>query len=183
MDKTYTDLIIHPVRMRILQLLILRPLTTQQISDALPGVPTSSIYRHLKLLLDNAVIQVSDTRQVRGVAEKTYSIVMSPRISDPEAFTDFSPEEHLHYFSMFAVSLIQSFGEYIHHTPDPDLIADRAGYTEAMFYASDEDMDRLVTTLNTILVEIAHKDPGEGRRLRKLSTISHPLIEPGPDDV
>ncbi|MCA9994758.1 MAG: helix-turn-helix domain-containing protein, partial [Anaerolineales bacterium] len=50
------ELVIHPVRFQILRALGTDALTTQEISDRLPDTPKSSIYRHLKLLLEHNLI-------------------------------------------------------------------------------------------------------------------------------
>ena len=61
------DLVFHPVRLRLLQVLSNSHLTTQEIADLLPSIPKSSIYRHLKLLLDEGLVRVTDTRPVKGI--------------------------------------------------------------------------------------------------------------------
>jgi DNA-binding transcriptional ArsR family regulator len=177
------DLILHPVRMRILQMVGLERLTTQQISTALPDVPTSSIYRHLKLLLDAGFIRVAETRQVRGIEEKVYAQAVSPRISDPADMANLTPEEHLRYFTSYVTTLIQGFADYLALHDAPDLIADRVGYSEASFYATPEEMDAMGAALNQVLLAVAQNPPGEGRQLRKLSIITHPLREPLVDDA
>ena len=64
------DLIIHPVRLRIMQALTNQTLTTQEITDELGDVPKSSVYRHLKMLLDGGLIAVAETNLVKGIGEK-----------------------------------------------------------------------------------------------------------------
>ncbi|MCP4428431.1 MAG: helix-turn-helix domain-containing protein, partial [Chloroflexi bacterium] len=72
------DLIIHPIRFRILQTLAAETLTTQEIAERLPGTPKSSIYRHLKTLLAGEAITVAETRSVKGIQEKVYRLAQRP---------------------------------------------------------------------------------------------------------
>lgn len=186
MSKSLLDLILHPVRLRILQALSVENLNTQQISEALPDVPTSSIYRHLKLLLDNNMIAVAGTRMVKGIEEKTYRLVQPPRIDDPAVMAELTADEHIHYFTMYASSLIQSFAAYVQSQQKTDMLADRVGYSEGLVYASTEEIDELGKIINEAVMKLAANKPGEGRRLRKIGLVFHPVIVPGQaeaDDV
>ncbi|MBN2472034.1 MAG: helix-turn-helix domain-containing protein [Anaerolineae bacterium] len=189
MPDTILDLIIHPVRLQILQLLTLRQMTTQEIGAALPDVPTSSLYRHLRQLLKSDLITVAESHQVRGIEEKVYALARSPHLIDPAQFAALTPEEHLHYFTMYAAALIQSFAGYVRHTPEVDYVTDRVGYTEALVWATPEEFDTFGAALNTALLPLMKQGPGAGRRLRKIGVIAHPVVWPaaegegeGPDD-
>ena len=74
------ELVIHPVRFQILRAIGAEALTTQEIADRLPESPKSSIYRHLKLLLDHNLIAVAETRLVNGIQEKTYRLDQPQRL-------------------------------------------------------------------------------------------------------
>lgn len=170
------DLILHPVRFRILQALAGETLTTQELAELLPDAPKSSIYRHLRLLLDGGMVAVSGTRPVRGVFEKTYRLDQPIHISADEIST-LTAEEHMRYFQNYAMTLIQGFSEYVAGAiPDKsiDMADDRAGYTEAFFYATSEELDQFAAALNGALVPLMINPPGEGRRKHKLAIITHP---------
>lgn len=185
MSDSILDLIIHPVRLQIMQLLTLRQMTTQEIGAALPDIPTSSLYRHLKQLLENDLITVAESHPVRGIEEKVYSLAASPHLSDPALFAALSPEEHLHYFTLYAAALIQGFASYVRHTPEIDLMADRVGYTEALIWATTEELDAFGAALNAALLPLMEQGPGAGRRLRKVGVIMHPFFFPegAPDNA
>ena len=74
MAKTGADVILHPVRMRIISTLFKRRLTTQQIGRALPEVAQATLYRHLSRLMQAGVVAVVALRPVRGVTEKVYAL-------------------------------------------------------------------------------------------------------------
>jgi DNA-binding transcriptional ArsR family regulator len=148
LDKSTIDLIIHPVRLRIMGLLGRCKLTTQQISDALPDTPRSSIYRHLRLLLEGGLIDVAETRLVNGIEEKVYVLKVAPRITDPADMAGLSHEEHLRYFTVFLTELLHGYAEYLDATPVVDMGADRVGFTAAAVYATAEEWDTVGTALN-----------------------------------
>jgi hypothetical protein len=162
-----------------LQTLATDQLSTQEIAERLPDIPKSSIYRHLKVLLDGGVVQVSETRPVKGVEEKVYQLISIPDLQ-AEDLAAATPEDHLRYFASYVATLLHGFEAYLDQAPHPDFYADRVGYREATFYVTDAEFDQIVQALNSAIVATAHLEPGPGRRRRKFATITHPLPEPAP---
>ena len=67
------DLLLHPVRLRIVQRFLGdRALTTTQLRAELPEVPAGSLYRQVAKLVDGGVLAVVGERRVRGAVERTY---------------------------------------------------------------------------------------------------------------
>ncbi len=178
---TKIELVLHPDRIRILQTLAGATLTTRQISAALPGVPTSSIYRHLKKLLDGGIIEVAETRRVKGVEEKYYRLTSAARLS-PHELANLSPADHVRHFATYSAALLQGFADYIENSPDQDYVRDRAGYSEVAFYASEEEFDRFQAALNQAVLPLLQNPPGPGRIRRRLATITHPISQGEEDD-
>ena len=146
----------------------------------MPDVPKSSIYRHLKLLLEGGLIAVMETRPINGIEEKVYALIAAPRVSDPADMAGLSHEEHLHYFTAFVTELLQSYMLYLEQTPQVDMGADRVGYTTVQFYATPEEVDAFSLALNTALLPLLRHGPGDGRALRKLAVVTHPLRRAAP---
>lgn len=170
------DLILHPVRIRLLQALAGERLTTQELAERLPDVPKSSIYRHLRLLLDEGMIAVAGTRPVRGVVEKEYRLAQPMRIGNEE-MKRLSAAEHIGYFQTYLMTLIQGFGDYVAVAGgEPlDMAADRAGYTEVYFFATPEELDQFAIALNDAIRPLAENPPRADRRKHKLAVITHPV--------
>ncbi|WP_297083974.1 helix-turn-helix domain-containing protein [uncultured Demequina sp.] len=72
---TDPDVLLHPVRMRIVLALGGRELTTAQLADAMPDVARTSLYRHAGVLLEAGAIRVVAEREVRGAVERTFALV------------------------------------------------------------------------------------------------------------
>ena len=170
------DLIIHPIRLRILQLLSREPLTTNQLDQLLPDVAKSSLYRHIRKLLDGGFIEIAETHPVKGTPENSYRLLDAPHITAEDA-QQMSKEDHLHYFSSYVAGLVQSFKAYLDSQNTLDLFADRVGYSEILFYASSEEFDALFIPFRDQLSQLSHHTPQPGRRLRKLVLINHPEVE------
>ena len=174
------ELIIHPVRFQILRAIGTDALTTQEIADRLPDTPKSSIYRHLKLLLEHNLLYVADSRLVNGIQEKTYRLDQPARLS-AEEMKEMSADDHIRFFTTFALSLVQDFSNYVNKSAPIDMMADRVGYNEVSFYATKSELDELQVALNKAVMKLLSNEPGNGRSLRKLAIVSQPLPENGGD--
>ncbi len=170
------DLILHPVRFRILESLVGESLTTQAIAERLPEVPKSTIYRHVRLLLENDMIAVDETHPVRGAVEKSYRLNQPIRLSAGE-MAELTPEEHVHYFRTYVMALVQGFSNFVHSAAEGervDMVTLRAGYTETPLFATTAELDEAFAALNQALFRLAQNPPGEGRRKHKFVFITHP---------
>jgi DNA-binding transcriptional ArsR family regulator len=170
------DLIIHPVRIRILRILGENSLTTAELSDRMPDVPKSSLYRHIRKLSNAGMLAVTEVNNVKGTEEKVYHCVVPPTIAPQEA-EEISSEDHLRYFSAYVATLIQGFKRYLDTRETTDFFEDRVGYSEVYFYASNTELDELVKPLNEGIMKLAKNGPNKGRKLRKLVVINHPEKE------
>ncbi len=173
------ELVLHPVRLRIMQTLTTELLTTQQISDRLPDVATSSIYRHLKILLDNEMVIVAETRQVKGIEEKFYQLVQAPRLG-PEAMANLTAVDHSRYFTTYVLTLLHGFAAYVEAVEargeKVDMVADRVGYTEVAVWATKDELDAVSTAINQALIPLLQNGAGNGRQHQKFAVITHPIL-------
>ena len=176
MSLEKADLVIHPVRLRIFLALSTGPQTTQEIAQHLPDVPLSSLYRHLKLLLEGEMIEVVEARIVQGIQEKVYGLAQAPHLGQDD-MAGLSSDEHLRYFTTFVVALLQGFANYLASTSEPDLARDFAGYTEAPMWATVAELEAALTAMNQVLLPVFRQGPGPGRRQYKLATIIHPASD------
>ena len=177
MSLTKVDLIMHPVRFRILQTLAGANLTTQEIDDRLPDVPKSSIYRHLKLLLAGEMIAIAEKRLVNGIQEKVYRLAQRPYLSADD-MTGLTPDDHMRTFTTYVMTLLQGFAHYLDTAGEmPDLLTDRVGYTEVAFWANEAEMDAFQAALNQAILPLLQNDGEEnGRRRHKVALVTHPIM-------
>jgi DNA-binding transcriptional ArsR family regulator len=168
------DLILHPARLQILQALALKAMNTQELADSLSGVPKSSIYRHLRALLDGGMVAIAEMRPVKGVKEKFYRLAQTPHLSQADV-SNYTPEQNLRYFSMFLAEQLQGFAGYLSSHPEQDFQSDRVGYTEISFFASTAELDRLQAGLSQLLGDFAQHLPAEDRHRHKFAIITYPL--------
>lgn len=64
-------LIAHPLRTRILHATAERPMTAKQTATALGETP-GNVHYHLQRLLAGGLVEITETRTVKGITEKYY---------------------------------------------------------------------------------------------------------------
>jgi DNA-binding transcriptional ArsR family regulator len=176
--KEILDLVLNPVRMRILVALNERPMSTQELATRLSDVPPATLYRQVKRLAKGGMIKVIEQRQVRGTLEKTYAI-QPQELGDPtRELAQLSKDEHMRYFTAFVSILLDDFARYLEHSPQVDLAADGVGYQRLVLNLSDEELQNFSKDLNHVLLPYIEQKPAADRRSRNFSTILVPDPEP-----
>jgi DNA-binding transcriptional ArsR family regulator len=181
MTENIATLAIHPVRLRILQSLVDGPKSTQEISSLLSDIPTSSLYRHLKVLLDGEIITVEKTRLIRGIQEKVYKISQFPHLS-AEDISGVPADEHLQLFTTYVITLLQGYSDFLKRSPNLDFEKERVGYSEVNVWATNSQLGEFGRMLNEALAPLMSQGPGEGRHRHKLAIITHPVDDPRIED-
>lgn len=171
--ESKADIILHPVRLRILRNLVGgRPLSAQEIGEFLPDVPIASLYRHLKKMATMGVITVAEERPVRGTVERFFTI-SGDGGQPPSDLSGMSTDDHMRYFLTFISILVGDFERYLLGGP-VDLLEDGAGYRQVALQLSSDELAQLTRSLASTLSPYLSNEPGPGRRRRILTTILIP---------
>ncbi len=186
MDRNHTkellDTMLHPVRMRVLMALAgSQGMTPLQMSEQLSDVPQATLYRHINRLAGAGLLRLVEERPVRGTLEKVYALDQAGQSHlDGEAMAQLTKEDHLRYFTAFAVSLLDQFSRYLSHHPAVDLAADGAGYTQVPLFMTDNELVEFSQAINQALLpylEPAGTQPGgQERKKRLFATIMMPVV-------
>ena len=168
------DLLLHPVRLRIVQSLLGgRARTTGQLREDLPDVAPATVYRHVATLLDAELIEVTDERRVRGAVERTYRLRDPAPSVGPEEAAAMSPDQHRQAFLTFVAGLLGGFDRYL-EGGDVDLGRDLVGYRQAAMNLTDEETRELLADLAAVLRPRLEQAPAPGRVRRMLTTVLLP---------
>lgn len=172
-------LLLHPIRLRLIQALTARSLSAAQLSDALPDIPQSSLYRHLSILREAGYVQVDPAIQNADPREKSYRLAKPTRLRHAQV-QGLSLAEHQRMFTTWGATLMQRFADYLSRAAARgaiDLEADRVGYTERVFYADEAEFDAIASQIEDVLTSAAERPPKPGRRRRVLCTVTFPETE------
>ncbi|UGB29088.1 MULTISPECIES: helix-turn-helix domain-containing protein [Bacillaceae] len=166
-------LILHPVRMKIVQTLIgNKEYTVQQIATRLTDVPQATLYRHLNKLLEAEVLKVVKENQIRGTVEKIYAL-NEHEVSNERDLTKISKDEHLNLFLTFMTHLLGQYESYLNQE-NIDLIKDGVSYRQAMVYLTDQEFQEFMQELSQVYKKVIDNEPSNDRKARHLSTIFIP---------
>lgn len=170
-----TDLLLHPVRMRIIQqLLAEEPQTILQLAEVLGDVPQATLYRHMRLMLEAHLIEVVQVNKIHGQEERVYAAVKENlSIPESEAYSA-SQEDHLRYFSIFHANLLQQATAYLSKTPVEQYATDGFGYWNAPLHMSDEEFATFVAGVNELLEKVATNKPTPERKTRLFASMMIP---------
>lgn len=166
------DLLLHPVRLRIVQALLGdRELTTGQLRLELPDVSAATVYRQVGHLAAAGVVEVADERRVRGTVERRYRLRPAAASVDEETLAMMGPEEHRQAFAQFVAGLLADFDRYLDGDGRPDLPRDQVGYRQNALELTDDETAQLLAELQDVLGRWRGLGPGPGRSRRLLSTV------------
>lgn len=178
------DLVLHPVRLRILLAFLGgRRLTPQQVAAVLPDVPQATLYRQIERLHRGGALAIAAEQRVRGAMERTYVLAEGGASLSPADLAKASRDDHLGYFTAFAAGLIAQFEQYLERSAI-DLLRDGVGYRQVVLNLTDDELSEMAATLNAALGRFIAYVPKPGRKRRVLATVLIPLDdEIGAKDV
>jgi hypothetical protein len=174
------DLLLHPVRLRIVQAFLGdRSLTTSQLAAELDDIPVGSLYRHVGLLARAGVLHVVAEQRVRGAVERTYVLRAAAAQINPAEVAAMTPEDHRHAFMAFVAGLLAEADRYL-ATGKPDPARDGADYRMAALWLSDAELTELLRDLASIIQPRLANPPAKTRRRRVVAGVILPAPEQQP---
>ncbi|PWW23410.1 helix-turn-helix protein [Geodermatophilus normandii] len=173
------DLLLHPVRLRVVQALLGdRALTTGDLHAELPDVPLATLYRHVGVLAEAGLLEVVGERRVRGSTERTYRLVTAAASVGPEEAAGMTPEQHRRAFGTFVAALLADFDRWVDAgaaVPGGlDAARDGVGYRMTGLWLDDAEFAALVGDLRQVLRDRLANEPGGERRRRLVGTVFLP---------
>lgn len=178
MGASRFDLLLHPVRMQIVQAFIGdRKLSAQELGTRLADVPPATLYRHLNVLHEGGILAIVEERQVRGATERVYALPEERMSITPQEALQATPADHLRYFTTFVAGLLGAFARYLKR-PDPDLVRDGVGYRQITLSLTDDELRSLMADLDDRMRREVDNPPGDGRTPRVITRIVLPEVQP-----
>ncbi|MFK7805570.1 MAG: helix-turn-helix domain-containing protein [Anaerolineae bacterium] len=174
--STKGELILHPIRMRLVSELGNREMTTRELAAALPDIAQATLYRQIKRLQEGGIFHVTNEQVVNGAVERTYGLVANQSRLTAEDVANLSAEEHMQYFSVFAAGLIDSFSRYLEQAETPLLEPDGASYNQAIIYLSDEERVAFQEQLLNIVGKVLTNKADEKRKKYTLASVVIPDV-------
>jgi Helix-turn-helix domain len=173
------DLLLHPVRLRIVQAFLGdRALTTGELAAELEDIPAASLYRHVARLVDAGVLAIVAERRVRGTVERTYVLRLSATGIGLDQLATMSREDHRQAFTAYVAGLLGDFDRYLARG-DIDLLRDGVRYNIAALWLDDGEYADLLRDFAQIVQPRMENPPSPVRKRRILGTVLLPGGEAG----
>lgn len=170
-DSRIADVVMHPVRLRVVQQLGGRELTTAQLRAALPDITQATLYRHIAALVETGIIKVVDERRVRGAVERTLALGDRMAHVDQAELRTMSDAQLRGAFLTFLSDLAGDFDRFA--ARDDTGLRDFLGFGRAPLYVNAEDLTEIQSALAALLAPYS-SDQGRGRRRVSLATVLIP---------
>jgi hypothetical protein len=168
------DLLLHPVRLRIVQAFLGdRELTTAALSAELSEIPPASLYRQVGRLVQAGVLTEVSQRRVRGAVERTYALRLEAAAITPAELAEMSVNEHRQAFMAFMAGLLSDFDRYLARG-DVDLVRDGVRYSLAALWLSDAEYARVLREVDALLTPLLANRPTRHRRRRLIGSVLLP---------
>ena len=152
------DLILHPVRMQIIQRLAKGKANVQELMDALTDIPQATLYRHLKTLTDHGILHIVEEKKIRGTLERTYSLKEhdAAHINAEEA-SNWDKDEHMQMFMTYMAGLINKTERYL--DGPTDMHQDVFGYSQVDLHLTPEQWQEFTQDLQHIFGKYTSQQP------------------------
>lgn len=170
-----TELLLHPVRLRIVQAVLDgRRFTTSELCERLPDVSKATVYRQVALLAEGGLFEVDSEKRVRGAVERRYRLQRARAVIDADAAAAMTTEDHRRGFAAVVASLLAEFDVYLARA-GIDPLADKVSYPQFSLWLSDAEKAALIDEVAASLRARAANGPAPGRRRHLLTTILFPV--------
>ncbi|HEY3416202.1 MAG TPA: helix-turn-helix domain-containing protein [Armatimonadota bacterium] len=178
MNTAKENLLLHPLRLRILLAVGGREVTAQQIAGELPDVPQATLYRHINLLAAGGMLVAVRERRVHNTIEKTYALPPVGAMLSVEDLKNAKPEDHIRLFTQYLGQLLGYYVRYVQRG-DVDFIRDNVLFQMAPVYLSEAEGQELGRAFNAALVPYIQNEPSPERRRSVIGLMALPDVGRG----
>lgn len=161
--------LLHPVRMRIVQeLSAADTATARQLALALPDVAQASLYRHLKALVQDSILEICSEVPVRGTLERTYRLSHNPLRELDEQGAKLPNSQLLNLFYSFMLSQLRDCASYLGEE-NLAVETDRFGFRSWLLNFDDENLARFIADFASLLQRYSQLEASAETRVHKFS--------------
>lgn len=175
MNKVKENLLLHPVRMRIILATAGRQVTAQQLASEMPDIPQASLYRNINTLAAAGILSVVRERRVHNTFEKTYALPDLDLLLTVEDLKNAEPGDYIRLFTQFLGQLLGYYVRYIQQG-NVDFARDNVIFHSFSIYLSKEEIRRAGQTFNAALEPYLKNKPSPERQRSILGLISIPDV-------
>jgi DNA-binding transcriptional ArsR family regulator len=177
MPASMNDLLLHPIRLRIVSAITGDRVTAKDLAKALPDIPQTTLYRHIKVLVDGGLLEVVDEIPQRGTLERVFGFKVPPSLS-PEDLTGLSKEEYQQTFTLILTALFQEAINSLNRLPDDeeiDLLSEGYQFSQVQLNLSEAEYEKLNRNILRLMMAAAKNESSSERKRRIFSYMFIPV--------
>jgi hypothetical protein len=163
MNIAKENLLLHPVRLRIILATAKRQVTAKQLANEMPDIPQATLYRNINTLAEAGILTVVAERRVRNTLEKTYTIPQQGLFLTMEDLKEAQPDDYMRLFTQYLGQLLGYYVRYVRQG-DVDFARDKVVFQMFPAYLSEAETQDLGQTLNTALQPYLKNEPSPERQ-------------------
>jgi len=179
MSKSRTELILHPIRARIIVEVSGRRTTAKELAESMPEIPMTTLYRHINALTEGGILAIVEENQVRGTVERVYALDREATDLTPEELRQMTKEDYEQAFTLFVTSLLGDFSRYLdsREPENIDLAADGLKFGKVQLHLTEEEFEALQVQVYGALESVVGNEPSQGRKRRIASVTFIPTSD------
>ena len=147
--------------------------TAKELARSNINIPQATLYRYLKKMVEDGILEVVEEKPVRNVKERVYGIAIDIEAELGSMVEENPGKGYFSLFQQFTTGLLNEFQAYA-EKDDIDLEKDGSGFFITPFYATTEELEELALELRTIILAYHEKEPAPGRQVRNIAVILTP---------
>ena len=169
-----TELILHPIRIRIVQAAMDgAAITTSELCASMPDVSKATMYRQVALLVEGGLLKVAGEERVRGAVERSYRLEHTRAVLSDAEVAAMSTDDHRRGFAAAVTSLLAEFEVYLDRDgADPS--TDGVSYRQFVLWLSQAEKAELIEEVFAAIWSRSAAGPAAGRQRHLVSTILFP---------
>ncbi|MEH7454147.1 helix-turn-helix domain-containing protein [Gottfriedia acidiceleris] len=151
-----TEIIMHPVRMKICQALMRNKengITPLEMIKIIKDVPQATLYRHIQIMVDSNIIRVIKEKKVKSVSEKYYVLNEEEARLDQKEWKEASIKEKLNYISSYQLLLMTQYQNYLNKLEEQNRKEDGATFSVVELKINEEHFFLFQNELNELMTK------------------------------
>jgi len=168
MPSAKADLLLHPIRLKIITAISTQQMTAKELLEIIPEVPLTTLYRHINALVEGGLLQVTGETQIRGTIERTYALASLPSLKSEDLHGMTRPA-YQQAFMIYLSSLMGAAQRYLaskgeNETFNP--LADGVELSLGTLNLSEAEFQNANQRILEILMPLTNQPPAPGRKRR-----------------
>jgi DNA-binding transcriptional ArsR family regulator len=176
MPVSKSELLLHPIRLRIMTAIANTQMTASDLAEALSDVPQATLYRHINALVEGGLLLVVAENPVRGTVERVYASPSPPSLN-AEDLREMTKQDYEKVFSLYVSLLMGDVHNYLSKKPDTgdlNILADGVTLSKGVLFLSDEEYEGMNKRILELMITASENKPAPERRRRMFTYLFVP---------